>query len=73
MLKFPNKNHPSPSTIFKVVSQLRQTGSFRCLPKTKNFKDKKSGIPVEDILVHTFTHPQSRVRDINKACGHSKS
>lgn len=72
-LKFPNKNHPSPSTIFKAVAQLRKTGSFRCLPKKKKFEDIKSGIPVEDVLGYTFAHPQSSVRDISEACGLSKS
>ena len=38
VLKFLNKNHPSPSIIFKVVSQLRQMGGFRCLPKTKKIR-----------------------------------
>ena len=49
-LKFPNKNHPHPSGNFNVVLRLQQTGSFRCIPKTKKFKDIKSGIPVKDIL-----------------------
>lgn len=71
--KFPNRRHPSYSTIERAVKRLRETGSCHSRIRLSRATPPNWQIPAEDVLGYALAHPEKSVRDISKACSYSKS
>ncbi|GFS98817.1 DUF4817 domain-containing protein [Trichonephila clavipes] len=71
-IKFSSRRHPAYCTIASAVQRLYKTGScHRRIPLSRATHLQR--IPTEDVLGYPLAHPESSVRDIKKACSHSKS
>ncbi|GFV48605.1 DUF4817 domain-containing protein [Trichonephila clavipes] len=69
-MEFPIERHPSYCTITRAVQRLYKTGCCHRRIPLSRAKPSSLRIPAEDVLGYALAHPESSIRDINKACSY---
>lgn len=68
-LRFPDRSHPTATTIINVVRRFRATGSIARRPLSWRPRPRRNRTHPVDVLAYALAHPQCSTRDISAACG----